>query len=138
MPPPVVPPPRRGIICFAALLALGAASAAGAVYDFDGATTYPQNFEGLSSTTASGATPGSGMNELTTLAGNSTTSVSSWFVYGTAGWGLKWGVTNGSSNAGSFYALVNSATAGSVTNHALGSLASSSNIGFFGLVLRND
>ena len=137
MPPPVVRPPRRGIICFAALFALGAASAAGAVYDFDGATTYTQNFEGLSSTTASGATPGSGMNELTTLAGNSTTSVNSWFVYGTAGWALKWGVSNGSSATGSFYALVNSATAGSVTNHALGSQGSGNNFGFFGLVLRN-
>ena len=130
--------PRRGIFPFAALLALGAASVTAGPISFDGTTTYTQDFEGLSSTTASGATPGSGMNELTTLAGNSTTSVSSWFVYGTAGWGLKWGVTNGSSNAGSFYALVNSATAGSVTNHALGSLASGSNIGFFGLVLRND
>jgi autotransporter-associated beta strand protein len=120
------------------LLALGAASVTAGPINFNGTTTYTQDFEGLSSTTASGATPGSGMNELTTLAGNSTTSVSSWFVYGTAGWGLKWGVTNGSSNAGSFYALVNSATAGSVTNHALGSLASGSNIGFFGLVLRND
>ena len=132
--------PRRGIFPFAALLALGAAGAMGdpILFGLNGNTTYTQDFEGLSSTTASGATPGSGMNELTTLAGNSTTSVSSWFVYGTAGWGLKWGVTNGSSNAGSFYALVNSATAGSVTNHALGSLASSSNIGFFGLVLRND
>jgi len=130
--------PRRGIFPFAALLALGAASVTAGPINFNGTTTYTQDFEGLSSTTASGATPGSGMNELTTLAGNSTTSVSSWFVYGTAGWGLKWGVTNGSSNAGSFYALVNSATAGSVTNHALGSLASGSNIGFFGLVLRND
>ena len=130
--------PRRGIFPFAALLALGAAGVTAGPINFNGTTTYTQDFEGLSSTTASGATPGSGMNELTTLAGNSTTSVSSWFVYGTAGWGLKWGVTNGSSNAGSFYALVNSATAGSVTNHALGSLASGSNIGFFGLVLRND
>ena len=130
--------PRRGIFPFAALLALGAAGVTAGPINFNGTTTYTQDFEGLSSTTASGATPGSGMNELTTLAGNSTTSVSSWFVYGTAGWGLKWGVTNGSSNSGSFYALVNSATAGSVTNHALGSLASSSNIGFFGLVLRND
>ena len=120
------------------MLALGAAGVTAGPINFNGTTTYTQDFEGLSSTTASGATPGSGMNELTTLAGNSTTSVSSWFVYGTAGWGLKWGVTNGSSNAGSFYALVNSATAGSVTNHALGSLASGSNIGFFGLVLRND
>ena len=130
--------PRRGIFPFAALLALGAAGVTAGPINFNGTTTYTQDFEGLSSTTASGATPGSGMNELTTLAGNSTTSVSSWFVYGTAGWGLKWGVTNGSSNSGSFYALVNSATAGSVTNHALGSLASSNNIGFFGLVLRND
>ena len=138
MRPSFVRLPRRGIFPFAALLALGAAGVTAGPINFNGTTTYTQDFEGLSSTTASGATPGSGMNELTTLAGNSTTSVSSWFVYGTAGWGLKWGVTNGSSNSGSFYALVNSATAGSVTNHALGSLASSSNIGFFGLVLRND
>ena len=62
--------PRRGIFPFAALLALGAAGVTAGPINFNGTTTYTQDFEGLSSTTASGATPGSGMNELTTLAGN--------------------------------------------------------------------
>lgn len=128
---------RRGPLPFAALFALGAAGAAGAVYDFNGTATYTQNFEGLSSTLANpSTTPGSGMNELTTLAGNSA-SVNSWFIYGTAGWALKWGVSNGSSSTGSFFGMVNSGTAASVTNHALGSQGSGGNFGFFGLVLRN-
>jgi len=127
-------PPSRPLIAFTALLAMGSLAPA-AVIDFTGASTYSENFEGLSSTTlVPVATPGSGMNEVSSIAGN---TANSWFIYGTAGWGLKWGVSNGSSGTGSFYSMVNSATAASVTSHALGSAASSSNTGYFGLVLRN-
>ncbi len=133
--PPALRLSCRRLIPFTALLSMGAAVASASVLDFDGTSTYAQNFEGLSSTTLTpAATPGSGMNELSSISGN---NVSSWFIYGTAGWGLKWGVTNGSSNTGSFWSMVNSSTAGSVSNHALGSQASSSNTGFFGMVLHN-
>ena len=126
--------PSRPLIAFTALLAMGSLAPA-AVIDFTGASTYSENFEGLSSTTlVPVATPSSGMNEVSSIAGN---TANSWFIYGTAGWGLKWGVSNGSSNTGSFYSMVNSATAASVTSHALGSEASGSNTGYFGLVLRN-
>ncbi len=128
------PRPSRPLIAFTALLAMGTLAPA-AVIDFTGTSTYSENFEGLSSTTlAPVTTPSTGMNEVSSIAGN---TANSWFIYGTAGWGLKWGVTNGSSSTGSFFAMVNSATAASVTSHALGSQASSSNTGYFGLVLRN-
>ncbi len=124
----------RPFISFAALLAMGSLAPA-AVIDFTGASTYSENFEGLSSTTlVPVATPSSGMNEVSSIAGN---TANSWFIYGTAGWGLKWGVSNGSSSTGSFYSMVNSATAASVTSHAFGSQGSASNTGYFGLVLRN-
>jgi len=128
------PRPSRPLIAFTGLLAMGSLAPA-AVIDFTGASTYSENFEGLSSTTlTAAATPGSGMNEVSSIAGN---TANSWFIYGTAGWGLKWGVTNGSSSSGSFFAMVNSGTAASVTSHALGSQASSGNTAYFGLVLRN-
>lgn len=123
----------RPFISFAALLALGSLAPA-AVIDFTGASTYTENFEGLSSTTLTPALLATtGMNEVSSIAGN---SVNSWFVQGTTKG--NWGVQNGSVSTGSLYSLVNSASAGSVTSHALGSVATStSGTNYFGLVLRN-
>ena len=123
----------RPFISFAALLAMGSLAPA-AVIDFTGASTYTENFEGLSSVTLAGtALASTGMNEVSSIAGN---SVNSWFVQGTTLG--KWGVSNGTNNSGTLLALVNSATTASVTSHALGSITTSaSGTNYFGLVLRN-
>ncbi len=125
--------PRRGIFPFAALLALGAAGVAAAPIDFNG-TTYDQNFQSMTGTaTATSAVNVSTMTELSTLPGAE--SITGWYMYGT-GWttsNLKWqGADTGANNSGGVRQLYDASVA-----RALGSTASSSYLGYFGLVLKN-
>ena len=136
MQPPVVRQPRRGTICFAALLALGAASASAAPINFDGTTTYTQNFQSMTTGANAVALAGSTMTEVSALTGGG--GVQGWYVYG-QGWTTpapsKWVAGDtGSGNGGGFRQLIDTQpTAG----RALGSLASGTAGGFFGLVLKN-
>jgi autotransporter-associated beta strand protein len=133
---PVVRPPRRRISPFAALLALGAAGASAAPINFNG-TTYNQDFQSMTGTaTATSAVTVSTMTELSTLSGAA--SITGWYMYGT-GWttsNLKWqGADTGTNNAGGVRQLYDS-TSGPV-GRALGSNASGSYLGYFGLILKN-
>jgi autotransporter-associated beta strand protein len=130
---PVVRPPRRRIFPFAALLALGAAGAAAAPIDFNG-TTYNQDFQTMTGTAiATSAVTVSTMTELSTLSGAA--SITGWYMYGT-GWSgslNKWhGADSGASNAGGVRQLYDGSGA-----RALGSIASNSYLGYFGLILKN-
>jgi len=60
--------------------------------------------------------------------------ISGWYVYGTSN-SPKWGSNSGSGNAGAFYSIYDAQVS---ANRAFGSLASSANFGYFGIVLRND
>lgn len=133
MQPPVVRQPRRGTICFAALFALGAASASAAPIDFNG-TTYNQDFQTMTGTAiATSVVTVSTMTELSTLSGAA--SITGWYMYGT-GWSgslNKWqGADSGASTAGGVRQLYDGSGA-----RALGSIASSSYLGYFGLILKN-
>jgi autotransporter-associated beta strand protein len=125
--------PRRGIFPFAALLALGAAGVAAAPIDFNG-RTYDQNFQSMTGTaTATSAVNVSTMTELSTLPGAE--SITGWYMYG-SGWttsNLKWqGADTGANNSGGVRQLYDVSVA-----RALGSAASSTYLGYFGLVLKN-
>ena len=103
--------------------------------DFSG-STYTQDFQSMTgSTSASLANINARtMLDISTLTlSGSSASVSGWYVYG-LGTGNRTGINNGSSNSGSFYQLVDSATP---TNRAFGSNASGASNGFFGVVLKN-
>ncbi len=136
MQPPVVRQPRRGTICFAALLALGAASASAAPINFDGTTTYTQDFQSMTTGTNAVALAGSTMTEVSALTGGG--GVQGWYVYGqnwTTAATSKWVAGDtGSGAGGGFRQLIDTQpTAG----RAFGSLASGTAGGFFGLVLKN-
>jgi autotransporter-associated beta strand protein len=133
--PPAVRPPRRGILPFAALLALGAAGASAGPISFDGTTTYTQDFQTMTGTAiATSSVAGSTMTEISTLSGGSA-GVAGWYMYG-LGWttaATKWqGADSGNSTTGGFRQLYDS-TGG----RALGSEGSGTAYGFFGLVLQN-
>ncbi len=109
----------------------GTLTVAVSAYPFDG-TTYTQNFSSLSGTTTATTSTivASTMNGLPTLT-NGSINTNGWFIYG-AGTAPKWGTNDGSSNSGSFYQMVDASG-----GRALGSEASGSSNGFFGLVLKN-
>ena len=135
MHPSAVRQPRRGILPFAALLALGAAGAAAGPISFDGTTTYTQDFQTMTGTAiAASSVAGSTMTEISTLSGGSA-GVAGWYMYG-LGWttaATKWqGADTGNSTTGGFRQLYDS-TGG----RALGSEGSGTAYGFFGLVLQN-
>ena len=135
MPPPVIRQPRRGIFPFAALLALGAAGVTAGPIQFDGTTTYTQDFQTMTGTAiATSSVAGSTMTEISTLSGGSA-GVAGWYMYG-LGWttaATKWqGADTGNSTTGGFRQLYDS-TGG----RALGSEGSGTAYGFFGLVLKN-
>ena len=101
-----------------------------------GGSSYTQNFDSMTSPASSGAMTASTMTDISYLSGGGS-GVSGWYVYGT-GWSgsaNKWlGSDIGTNNAGGFRQLIDNA---SPLGRALGSLASSSAEGYFGLVLRN-
>jgi fibronectin-binding autotransporter adhesin len=107
---------------------------AAAPITFDGTTTYTQNFDSMSSTSGTSAVTSSSMTEVSTLSGG--TGITGWYVYG-LGWtgtASKWfAADGGASSTGGFRGMYSS----SGGNKALGSLASSSATGFFGLVFQN-
>ena len=128
--------PRRGIFPFAALLALGAAGASAGPIQFDGTTTYTQDFQSMTTGTNTVALAGSTMTELSALTGG--LSVQGWYVYG-QNWSTastaKWVAGDtGSGTGGGFRELIDTQP---TVGRALGSLASGSAGGFFGLVLQN-
>ena len=129
--------PRRGTICFAALLALGAASASAAPISFDGTTTYTQDFQTMTTGTNTVALAGSTMTEISTLAGGNV-GVAGWYFYGqlwTTPSTAKWVAGDtGSGTGGGFRELIDTQP---TVGRAFGSLASGSAAGFFGLVLQN-
>ena len=119
------------------MLALGAASASAAPINFDGTTTYTQDFQSMTGTAiATSAVTVSTMTELSTLSGAA--SITGWYMYGT-GWSgslNKWqGADSGASNAGGVRQLYDSTTG--PVGRALGSNASNSYLGYFGLILKN-
>ena len=136
MHPPVIRQPRRGILPFAALLALGAAGASAGPIQFDGTTTYTQDFQTMTTGTNTVALAGSTMTEVSTFTGGG--GVQGWYVYGqlwTTAATSKWVAGDtGSSTTGGFRELIDTQP---TVGRALGSLASSSAGGFFGLVLQN-
>ena len=128
--------PRRGIFPFAALLALGAASVTAGPISFDGTTTYTQDFQSMTSATNTVALAGSTMTEVSALTGGG--GVQGWYVYGqnwTTASTSKWVAGDtGSGTGGGFRELIDTQP---TVGRALGSLASGSAGGFFGLVLQN-
>jgi len=128
--------PRRGIFPFAALLALGAASVTAGPISFDGTTTYTQDFQSMTSATNTVALAGSTMTEVSALTGGG--GVQGWYVYGqnwTTASTAKWVAGDtGSGTGGGFRELIDTQP---TVGRALGSLASGSAGGFFGLVLQN-
>lgn len=137
MHPPVIRLPRRGIFPFSALLALGAAGASAGPISFDGTTTYTQDFQSMTTGSNTVALAGSTMTEISTLAGGSV-GVAGWYFYGqlwTTASTAKWVAGDtGSGSSGGFKELIDTQP---TVGRALGSLASSSAAGFFGLVLQN-
>ncbi len=128
--------PRRGIFPFAALLALGAASVTAGPISFDGTTTYTQDFQSMTTGTNTVALAGSTMTEVSALTGGG--GVQGWYVYGqnwTTASTAKWVAGDtGSGTGGGFRELIDTQP---TVGRALGSLASGSAGGFFGLVLQN-
>jgi len=64
--------------------------------------------------------------------------ISGWYVYGTSNSQSgppRWGLNKGSNTTGAFYSIYDEQP---TRNRAFGSLASSANFGYFGVVLRND
>jgi autotransporter-associated beta strand protein len=103
--------------------------------DFSG-TTYTQDFQSMTGSTSASTTAINArtMLDISTLAmSGSSASVNGWYAYG-LGTSNKTGINNGSSNTGSFYQLVDSA---SPTNRAFGSAGAGASNGFFGVVLKN-
>ena len=128
--------PRREVFPFAALLALGAAGASAAPIQFDGTTTYTQDFQSMTTGTNTVALAGSTMTEVSALTGGG--GVQGWYVYGqnwTTAATSKWVAGDtGSGTGGGFRELIDTQP---TVGRALGSLASGSAGGFFGLVLQN-
>lgn len=102
-----------------------------AAVDFTGAD-YTQDFQSLTGTSLTAA----GISNTTMLevsAQNGGGTVNGWFVYGLST-STRWGRDAGTTNTGGFFGMFDSAT---TQNRALGSLASGTANGYFGLVLRN-
>jgi len=101
--------------------------------DFNGGSTYTQNFQGMGGTTLTPAAISLGtMLDVSTLAmSGSSASVNGWYVYGNNATPRQ-GITNGSSSTGSFFQLVDSSG-----RRALGSQGSASSDWFFGAVFKN-
>jgi autotransporter-associated beta strand protein len=103
--------------------------------NFNGTTTYTQNFDSMTvATSASTSLTKNLMTEVSGLTGGN--GVNGWYVYGT-GTTNRWiNADKGTSGspAGGFRQIIDSQTS---VGKALGSLASGSASGFFGLVLLN-
>jgi len=122
-------------VCLGILATAGSVVAAPITFS---SGTYSQNFDSMTGGTSAVVTytgTTSTMLDISTLAMSGTqSSVAGWYIYATT---MKGGVSNGSSNTGSFYQLVNSATTANITQRALGSLAGSSVNHYFGAVFQN-
>ena len=114
----------------AVVLALPMASRAAPV-SFTG--SYTQDFQAMTTSTSTSSVTSGAMTEVSGLNGG--TAITGWYIYG-AGWtgaAAKWVATDtGSSSAGGFREMIDSA---STVGRALGSVGSSSASGFFGVVL---
>jgi len=92
---------------------------------------YSQDFQTLSGiVNGTSSISANTMSEIGTLPNGG--AISGWYLYA-SGSSPKWGANNGASNAGAVYSIYDSQM-----NRALGSLASGSSSGYFGVVLRND
>ncbi len=104
--------------------------------NFDGITTYTQDFNSMTGTSsATYTTLDKGTMHSVGAQANGGT-VTGWYFYGypsnIATTTIRWGANDGSDNTGAFRELVDGAG-----GHALGSLSSGSNFGFWGLILKN-
>ncbi|NBW86602.1 MAG: hypothetical protein EBR23_07190, partial [Planctomycetia bacterium] len=118
-----------------ALLWIGGVASAGPV-SFNGSSTYTQDFQTLiGSANGTGTTlPATTMTEITGISTitNGSSAVGGWYLYGTIA--SKAGLGNGSGTTGYLGELFDSAA---TPGRALGSLATGSSIGNFGVVLQN-
>lgn len=98
--------------------------------NYNGAA-YSQDFQSLSGSTPTAVTSTSlSMNEVCGQSNGG--AVCGWYFYG-LGTTTRWGLTEGTTSTGGFYSL----TDAGYTSRAFGSQGSSSNNGYFGMVLKN-
>ncbi|MEZ5424204.1 MAG: carboxypeptidase-like regulatory domain-containing protein [Pyrinomonadaceae bacterium] len=102
-----------------------------AAIGFTGAYTQDfQSFTGISNTNQDLTTRT--MYEVAGFANGG--GITGWYVYGTSS-DVRWGLNKGNNTTGGFYSIYDDQASRS---RAFGSLASSANFGYFGIVLRND
>ncbi len=105
----------------------------GQAIDFDGTTTYTQDFQSITATALTAATTSNTtMLQVSAQTGGGA-GTNGWYMYQQTGTG-RWGRSSGSANTGSFYGMYDAA---STPNRAFGSLVTASSVGSFGVVLKN-
>ena len=106
----------------------------GQAVSFNG-TTYTQDFQSMTGTTTAAASSLTGGNTMVTISGLGGNGPSGWYVYMSSATGSRWFSSDlGGSNAGGFRQLIDNNT---TVGRALGSQASGSAAGFYGVVLKN-
>ncbi|AEE52691.1 MopE-related protein [Haliscomenobacter hydrossis] len=105
----------------------------GQAIDFDGTTTYTQDFQSITATALTAATTtNTTMLQVSAQAGGGA-GTNGWYMYQQTGT-ARWGRSNGGANTGSFYGMYDAASS---PNRAFGSTAAASSVGSFGVVLKN-